>query len=277
MNQTRRTFIASSFGSAFALMSGGKLAAQLASGPVTSNFPHILFGRMGSGGIDSWTTEFSFTNVGPSPANVALRWFGDDGSPLSVPVIGAGRTTRHSFQIPINTTINLQLDPSSDAITQGWVAVDIAGAVEGQAQFHWSSPGRPEYSSAVPMNRQGSQAGLIVMAGGIPVTPVSSPRSLALRFNNVGHVTGIAFANTQQVPNTLNLEFVDSVGNLLMPQVIPIGPLGHVSLATTDARLWSSHGLVRVVGDGSPFSALAMDFDMTSSVGPYSAFVPLLR
>lgn len=259
------------------MIAGPRLAEAQSTAPVIANFPHILFGKLGAGGTDCWSTEFSFTNVGPSPAQVALRWFADNGGPLSVPVVGAGRSSSHQFPVPISGTLNVQLDANSDSITQGWVAVDIIGAVEGQGLFHWKSPGRPDYSAAVPMNRQGSQGGLIVMGGGIPVTPVSAPRSLALRFNNAGHLTGMAFANTTIAPQTLNLDFVDDRGTLLMSDVIPIGPLAHTSLATTDPRLSGANGLARIVGNSSQFSALALDFDLTSGVGPYSSFVPLLR
>ncbi len=245
---------------------------------VNASFAHIAFGGTHTADLtDTWSTEFVFTNLGKSPASLGLRWFAYDGQPLAVPVIGGTRDTSHWFQIAPNATLHVRIDDSIGGLTQGWAAVDIAGPVEGQGIYRSHVTGRPDYTAAAPMMRHGSQGGLILMGGGIPVTTIPTPRSLAVPFDNADHATGVAFANVTDVPQTLALDFLDNRGAVLMSQTIPLGPKAHVTFSTNDPRLAGSRGIIRVNGDGSPYSAIAFIFGTGANSGPFATLLPTVH
>jgi len=274
MNLSRRSFVGHGIKGTLALAAGARLASAQQHSDVSASFAHIAFGGAHTAdGADTWVTEFLFTNLGGSQASLGFRWYGDDGQPIQVPVAGGSRSASHQYQIAPNSTLNVRLDDSLDALTQGWAAVDITGAVDGQAIYHSRSSNRPEYRAA--LMRNGSQEGLILM-GGVPVTPVPAPRSLFLRFDNNGHVTGVAFANVTNVSQTLALDYLDSGGAVLMSQAIPLGPRAHTAFVVGDRRLTANWGILRVAGDASPFSAIAFVHAIGPAGGSFATLLPLV-
>jgi hypothetical protein len=246
--------------------------------PITASFAHIAFGGVHTADLtDTWTTEFVFTNLGATPASVTLRWFGDTGQALTVPVLGGTRSTTHQFQIAPSSTMDVSLDNSNDALTEGWVAVDISGSVDGQAIYHSNVTGRPEYIAAAPMMHHGTQSNLILLGGGIPVSTMLTPRSVALPFNNLNHATGVAFANVTNGSQVLTLSYLDDSGALLMTQTLPIGPQGHIAFAVTDPRLAGARGIILVVGDASPYSAIAFVMGTGAASGTLATYLPVVQ
>jgi hypothetical protein len=259
-----------------AAMACAALAQQPAS--VSASFAHIAFGGTHTpDATDTWSTELVFTNLGANPASVGLRWFGETGQPLTVPVLGGSRSTSHQFQVAPNSTLDIHLDDSVDALTVGWVAVDISGSVEGQGIYHSNVTGRPEYIAAAPMMHHGAATGLLLMGGGVPVATIPTPRSLALPFNNVNHATGVAFANITSASQILAIDYLDDSGTVLMSQSIPLAPDAHVAFATTDPRIASSQGIIRVNGDASAYSAIAFVMGTGSAGGTLATLLPVVQ
>lgn len=255
-------------------LAGVKIASgQIAT--VTASVPYIAFGGTTTpGNVNAWTTEFAFTNLGLAPANLNIRWYGDSGQPLSVPVLGAARATTHQFVIAPNATLNFSLDNTQDALTGGWAALDITGSLRGQAIFHSDLTGRPEYSAAAPLVRHGAQV-VVLLGGGVPVSTVPAPVSLALPFNNVGNITGLSFANVTNTNQTLALSYVDDTGAALMSQTIPLGPGAHTAFAASDPRVAGKKGAVIIQGDGSPYSAIAFVQGTGANSGTVTTFLPI--
>ena len=261
-----------------AVLAAGCLARAQQLAPVTASFAHIAFGGLHSADYsDTWTTEFVFTNLGTSAASITLRWFGDTGQPLTVPVLGGSRASSHQFQIAAGSTLDVQLDNSSDTLTEGWVAVDLTGSVDGQAVYHSNVTGRPEYSASAPMMHHGTLSGFILMGNGIPVSTMPAPRAVALPFNTRNHATGVAFANVTNASQVLNINYLDDSGVLLASQAIPLGPGGHVAFAVTDPRLTGNQGVIRVSGDASPFSAIAFVMGTGAASGTLSTYLPAVQ
>ncbi len=268
-------------GGAMAVAVMGLGLAQIASAQiatVTASIPYIAFGgTTAPGNVNAWTTEFAFTNLGSSAASVNLRWYGDNGQPLAVPVVGATRATTQQFVIAPNGTFNFTLDNTQDPLTGGWAAVDISGSVTGQAIFHSALTGRPEYITSAPLVHNGAPNGLIVLGGGVPVTTVAAPVSLALPFNNVGNVTGVSFANITSVAQTLVLNYVDNSGVVLMSQTVPLAPGAHTAFPLSDSRVAGKKGVVLVNGDGSPYSAIAFLQGTGANAGTVATLLPLTQ
>jgi hypothetical protein len=263
---------------ALIVLAGACLAQAQSPATVTASIPYIAFGGVTApNNLNAWTTEFLFTNLGTAQATVTFRWYGDSGAPLPVPVIGSGRATTHTFQVAPNATVNFLLDNTQDALTGGWAAVDITGSVSGQAVYHYDVTGQPEYSAAAPLVRNGPSASLILLGGGVPVSTVPAPVSLALPFNNVNNITGVSFANITSVAQTLTLNFLDNTGNLLMSQTIPLGPGAHTAYAASDPRVANTKGTVTVSGDGSPYSAIAFVMGTGPNNGTIATLLPIVQ
>jgi hypothetical protein len=277
MNGRNRNKLASAIRFTLLALAAAQLAtAQIA--PVTASIPYFAFGgTTAPGNVNAWTTEFVFTNLGSSAANVALRWYGDNGQPLSVPVVGGPRATTHQFAIAPNATVNFVLDNTQDALTGGWAAVDVTGAVSGQAIFHTTLTGRAEYITSAPMVRNGAPNTVILLGGGVPVSTVAAPVSLALPFNNASSVTGVSFANVTSVAQTLVLNYVDNSGAVLMTQTIPLGPGAHTAFPLSDARVAGKRGTVLVNGDGSPYSAIAFVQGTGANAGTVATLLPITQ
>ena len=251
-------------------------SAQIAT--VTASIPFIAFGgTTAPGNVNAWTTEFAFTNLGSSAAAVNIRWYGDNGQPLAVPVVGATRATTQQFVIAPNGTFSFTLDNTQDPLTGGWAAVDVVGSITGQAIFHSALTGRPEYITSAPLVRNGPPNGIIVLGGGVPVTTVAAPVSLAVPFNNVGNATGVSFANITNVAQTLVLNYVDNSGAVLMAQTIPLAAGAHTSFPLNDSRVAGKKGVVLVNGDGSPYSAIAFVQGTGANAGTVATLLPLTQ
>jgi hypothetical protein len=277
MNRMNRKGMKKTLCIALWAMAGAQLAsAQIA--PVSASIPFIAFGgSTAPGNVNSWTTEFTFTNLGSTAAALNLRWYGVTGQPLSVPVVGATRATTHQFVLAPSATLNFLLDNTEDALTSGWVAVDINGSVSGQAIFHYDLTGRPEYSTAAPLIRNGANNNLILLGGGVPVSTVATPVTLALPFNNVGNITGLSFANITSVAQVLTLNYLDLTGAVLMTQTTPLAPGALSALPTSDPRLANQKGTVVIAGDGSPYSAIAFVQGTGANSGTLATLLPITQ
>ena len=263
---------------ALVAIAGACLAHAQGPAPVTASIAYIAFGGVvAPGNVNAWTTEFVFTNLGTNTATVGLRWYGDSGNPLAVPVVGVNRSTVHEFQIAAGATLDIQLDDTEDPLTEGWVAVDAVGSVNGQAIFHSDLTGRPEYSAAAPLTFHGIRAGVILLGGGVPVTTVAAPVSLALPFNNVNNITGVSFANITDSAQTLTLNYLDDNGNQLMSQTIPLGPGAHTAFPASDPRVAGTKGTIVVAGDGSPYTAIAFVMGQGANAGTIATLLPVIR
>jgi hypothetical protein len=278
MNLWNRGIVVNTLRAAVLALAGACAAHAQQPGTVTASIPYVVFGGVVTPTyVNAWSTEFMFTNLGSTTATLGLRWFGDNGQPLAVPVLGGTRSTTQVYQIAPGATIDISLDDTQDPLTDGWAAVDITGLVNGQAVLHFDLTGRPEYTAAAPLLRQGAPSAYVLLGGGTPVTTVNVPISLALPFNNVNNVTGVSFANITTVAQILTLNYLDDTGALLMSQAIPLGPGAHTAFALTDPRVAGTKGSVVVSGDGSPYSAIAFVVGAGANSGTFATLLPVIQ
>ena len=121
------------------------LCAGGAFGQVQGTFAQIAYGA-------SWQTTFTLINLNSTnPANVTLRFYADDGSPLNAPVQGFGSTPTYTLAVPPNGARNVVLT-SPDPTTQGWATMTSDGPVRGQGSFRFLLPGGAISEAAVPLS-----------------------------------------------------------------------------------------------------------------------------
>jgi hypothetical protein len=184
--------------------------------PSTTTYalPQLAFG----GG---WYTALYFNNTTGSAASVKASFFGQDGSPLTVP--DAGGTTKTLDIGPGGTAIFEATN--TGALTQGWVKVDLPDGVIGYAIFRQSIQGRADQEAVVPLTG-------------------TSLSDSTLIWDDTAFATAVAIANPNANAVTVNVNVLDSGGNSIGTSTIDVPANGK-----TAAMLRSLPGLAGMAGN----------------------------
>ncbi|MBN9656679.1 MAG: hypothetical protein J0H49_00795 [Acidobacteria bacterium] len=184
--------------------------------PSTTTYalPQLAFG----GG---WYTALYFNNTTGSAASVKASFFGQDGSPLTVP--DAGGTTK-TLDIGAGGTAIFEAT-NTGALTQGWVKVDLPDGVIGYAIFRQSIQGRADQEAVVPLTG-------------------TSLSDSTLIWDDTAFATAVAIANPNANAVTVNVNVLDSGGNSIGTSTIDVPANGK-----TAALLRSLPGLAGMAGN----------------------------
>ncbi|HEV2201280.1 MAG TPA: hypothetical protein VGR73_15795 [Bryobacteraceae bacterium] len=166
----------------------------------------------------SWRTEFTVVNKGAAPATARLRFFGDPGGPIALPVTfpqqppTAGPELAGSFDRLLAANASLIVDtagPQTPPVLVGTANLTATtAAMDGFAIFHLD-PGAQE---AV-----------------VPVETRDAP-SYLLAFDNTGGVVlGVALDNIPFQPANIGVVIRDDTGAELATDSIPMSADGHTS------------------------------------------------
>ena len=223
---------------------------------VQGSFAQIAFGG-------SWQTTFTLINMdSTSPAGGSLSFFGDDGSPLNVPVNVPGQsvvsTSSYTFTIPAGGAVNIVLPSTVPNTTQGWASmtVNAGNSVRGQGSFRFLLPGGQISEAVVPLANQASSNCLILCI---------SPSNILMPFDNTAnqYITSIALANTASTTQAVAIEFRDQSYNLLVADTLNLTALQHKAFRLIDLypQTTGMKGILRIHDNttdsagGSPFNA----------------------
>ena len=111
--------------------------------------PQIAFG----GG---WYTALYLSNTNTTAATVPVNFIGENGSPLSVPLIGIGSVSSRSISLNPGATAILEA-PNAGPLVQGWAEASLPPGVVGYAVFRQSVSGRADQEAVVPLTPESSQ------------------------------------------------------------------------------------------------------------------------
>jgi len=209
------------------------------------------FGQQGSfaqvayGG--SWQTTFTLINESPTTlANVTLSFFGDDGSPLNVPVVGFGNTSAYTFTILPGGLKSVVLFSSASTTTQGWTNMNVAsGVVRGLGSFRFLLPNKTVSEAVVPLSLSGSAVCLVPS-----FSPPGDPNVILIPFDNTTgqYITSLAIANTTSGFLSVPIEFDDESNNLLVADTLSMTARQHAAVVTPEAYpvLAGKKGVLRI-------------------------------
>jgi virginiamycin B lyase len=179
-----------------------------------------VFAHIAAGG--SWTTLISLVNTTTVPISVATSFYGDDGSPLTLPITitaqGASQTTTAASvnaTIKPNATLQISLGTAMQPLATGWARVLSSGPVGGFAIFRTSSSNSPVSEGTVPLQSQA-------------VSAITIPYD-----NTGGFATGVALANLSTSSAVLTATSWDDSGNQLGTQSITVAASGHTSFVVS--------------------------------------------
>ena len=118
--------------------------------PVTSltALPHLAVGG-------PWTTELIVSNVSNQSSAVMIRFYGDDGHDLALPIAGVGDVSTVSAIVPAHATSYYLATDSAGPVQGGWGLVSASAPVSVQAVFRNRASSGIHYEAAVPSNSGG--------------------------------------------------------------------------------------------------------------------------
>ena len=154
------------------------------SAATTGILPQFVFG----GG---WYSALYFTNTGGAAVSVPVSFVSDNGTPMSIPAVGASTTVslapRGSARIEA---------PNTGDLTQGYVTAALPYGVTGYGVFRQSSAGIPDQEAVVPFS--GSLA-----------------RTSTLIWDDTIAVTAVAMVNPSSVDATVAITVRDGTGQTI--------------------------------------------------------------
>lgn len=178
---------------------------------VTLHFPHVADG----GGYRS---SFLLMNPANAPVTATLDFFASDGSPLSLPIGGTGRTW-HVVQLGAAQSLRVDTDGTSPAIRWGWARVTT------NVREYWHEFGGGVVLRAAADGRTLSEALIspVVLASHI-TTYVDSLRSTE---------SGVALANPNTAAATALFRLRNEAGDPIAETAREVPAHGHLAQFAT--------------------------------------------
>jgi hypothetical protein len=212
--------------------------------------------HMAAGG--GWNTLIVLINLGTTPANYTLKFYGDSGSPQTFPFKNVdtqqvlGDQSVLTGTIPVGGEVDLKARDKDPSTTTGWALIDPSstGDIGGAAVFTYDVSGQ---QAVVPFE-------------------TSSTRRFVLAFSNTGSgVTGFALANPHANSVTVNIVFRGFNGVTLHTDQFTMGPMEHTSFVLTDRypSLAGQSGTALISTDSSA-DAIAGLAILANSIGAYT-------
>jgi hypothetical protein len=191
--------------------------------------PQLAFG----GG---WYTALYFTNLNSSPASFTVSFIGNDGNPLTVPVLGGSSAT---VNLAARGTALIEI-PNAGALVQGYVSAALPAGVIGYGVFRQTVPGVNDQEAVVPLSG-------------------TTATTSTLEFDDTKYVTGVAVVNLASVSTTISVFAHDAQGNTIGTSNVSLAPHAKTAVVLRDLP-----GLAGVSG-----SLGSVDF--TTSIGTLAA------
>lgn len=231
------------------LCAGGAFGQQ-----VQGTFAQIAYGA-------SWQTTFTLINMSAtSPANVTLRFYGDDGQPLLAPVQDFGNAQVYTFTIPKNGAQNVVL-ASPDPTTQGWATMTTDTQVRGQALFRFLLPGGAISEAVVPLGQPNSSFCII----SLPPKPV-----ILVPFDNTTgqYNTAIAIANATVGLLDVSIEFDDQSNTPILTDTLRLTSRQHQAFLTAQKypQLAGKKGILRIGQSTDNVAVLGLLVNSTNAI-----------
>jgi hypothetical protein len=185
-----------------------------------------------------WKTTIILVNADSRPATFTIRFWQDNGLPLTLPLVDENNASSLSGTIAPGGSRTIRSSGTTSNLSTGWADLVTTFAIGGTSIFGAQQEGQPDSEAAVP-----------IIAGG-------ANRFVAPFDGSLGFATGIAFANpnTTQAANVL-VVFRDTSGNQIGAPVTYLAPPnGH----TAAVLPINGPGVVSVSSPDVPVSALAI-------------------
>ena len=208
-------------------------------------FPHLTFG----GG---YQTTLTYVNYSPQPVTCVTNFYGDSGSPLSIP-FRQGAISNRTDTMPPGEIVHDQSVADLNAIpveVEGWAQALCSGPVQASVLFRYFLSG--------------------VAQGEAGVNAETAPTTKFATFAQTN--TGVAYANPSPTESaTVTLTVIGATGTRLGTTTVTLAPLGHGAVNPGPLlSLGSFKGMVEITSS-IPIVSLSINaeaFPVFSSLPP---------
>ena len=215
-----------------------------------------------------WTTQIVLTSYRTAQVTIPISFYGQDGNPLIVPLVGQPAASQISVTIPPKGTVFVQTQQPSNSIV-GWALTDIpcstaddCGNVLGQVILRNHVAVRPDYEAVFPFAD-------------------SSASHLVMQFDNSANFdTTIIITNAENYsfssPMVVTLAFYDGSGNRIgLDQLtIPVAGSTFFSMYQMYPQLRGQRGYVDLTALNGDLVAAGLRINPTNAFAPILSFEP---
>jgi len=156
------------------------------------------------------TTLVMLANPSSKPVEAVVDFFGEDGSPVAVPLETFGSESQVELLIPANSSVGIQTLDEGGSLISGWVRVLSDAPLRGMTDFQFT---------------EGDE--IMREAGVADALPIGS----ANVFINVGDGfnAGVAIANPTEQDAEVTFRLLNSSGNEVGSDTVTVGAGGHMA------------------------------------------------
>jgi hypothetical protein len=200
-----------------------------------------------------WKTTFKLVNLENHSVRFTLFFYGDDGFPLSLPILDSpvifgGNFTSIAFTLGTAGSITIETAGTTRRLAQGWALLQrnvSTDSIGGFAIFRFRAPGIPDQEAVVPIVDQ------------------FSGHFVLLFDNTSSFVSGIAVANPTNTTVSIPVTIRDESGQVIDQQFIGLGPFAHIAFNSPDKWLSTvgRAGAIEFLTSGFGVGALGLRFN----------------
>ena len=213
-----------------------------------------------------WTTQIVLTSYRPAAVTVPISFFGQDGKPLVVPLVGMAAASKIDVTIPPQGTAYVETQRPAASLV-GWALTDIpcsgsgsCGDVFAQVILRNRATGRPDYEALFPFSER-----------------ISS--NLILQFDNTqGFDTTLIVTNAENYsfsrPMTVTAAFYNGSGNRIhLDQFnVPVGGNTFFSISQKYPQVQGQRGYIELTTTNGDLVAAGLRINPTNAFAPILAF-----
>jgi len=225
--------------------------------------PTVVIPHVADGG--SWKTTLKFVNLGTHNVSLIFQFLHDDGTAMSVPVVGnadvtAGNSSMVFLAIKPGQTATIETTGTASDTSSGWALAFqnqsncCPELLRGVAIYTQHNPGGQDQEATVPID--------------------SAVRGdFALLYDNTNFTTAIAIANYNDAVIPVVAHIRDGLGKEIDQRTILLPKNGHVAFSLPD--LWRSTagiaGSIVFSTSGSAVTAFGLRFNGSAftTLGPF--------
>jgi hypothetical protein len=215
-----------------------------------------------------WTTQIVLTSYRTAAVTVPVSFFGQDGRPLSVPIVGMASATKIDITIPSLGTAFIETQRPTQSIV-GWAIVDVpcagveaCGDVLGQVILRNRAAGRPDYEAVFPFSER-----------------ITS--RLIMQFDNTaGFDTTLIVTNPENYsfsrPMTVTAAFYNSSGARIHLDQFTVPVAGNTFFSTSERypQVRGQRGIIDLTATNGDLVAAGLRINPTNAFAPILAFEP---
>lgn len=207
---------------------------------ITRVLPQLAFGS--SATLGNWSTSVYLHNTTSAPVQTTVRFFGTDGSPLTVPGINASSTQVNLGALGTGVVEVPNLGP----LTQGSISIETPDGVIGYGIFRQALQGVNPQEGVVPFSSSSSTGATIV-------------------FDDTNYVTAVAVLNPGSSAIAVTVRARDANGAEIGTFTLNLNPKQREAFAVRDrpemTLVQGKRGVLEFTASGGPVSVLGLRFN----------------